>query len=72
MTDRHNSVPFYTRLESLKRKHAVISRQIEREQNNSYTADFYLKQLKRQKLLIKDQMEEVVKNLRRKSTANAA
>ena len=67
MQDSSTSVSFYTRLETLKRKHAVLDRQIKKEQGNSDTADYYLKQLKRQKLLIKDQMEDIVRGLRRKS-----
>ena len=67
MSKGSSSVSFYTRLETLKRKHAVLDTQIRKEQNNPNTADYYLKQLKRQKLFLKDQMEDVLTSLRRKS-----
>lgn len=64
------SLQFYTRLETLKRKHAILDQQIAKEERNPNTADYYLKQLKRQKLLLRDQMEDIVRGLRNKS-ANA-
>lgn len=62
-----SSTSFYTRLETLKRKHSILDNQIRKEQKNPNTADYYLKQLKRQKLFIKDQMEDLLINLRRRS-----
>lgn len=45
------------RLNSLKRKHASLSALIEREQMRPGVNETYLKQLKAQKLLIKDEIE---------------
>ena len=46
-----------SRIESLRQKHAVLSNQIEKAQNNLGTSDFYLIQLKKQKLVIKEEIE---------------
>jgi hypothetical protein len=70
MSSNTASVSFYTRLETLKKKHAMLDRYIAKQQRDPSTADFYIKQLKRQKLLLKDQMEDLMGQLRRKS-ANA-
>jgi hypothetical protein len=61
------SVSFYTRLETLKKKHAALDDHIAKQQRDPSTTDFYIKQLKRQKLLLKDQMEGLMRDLRRKS-----
>ncbi|MCB1531589.1 MAG: DUF465 domain-containing protein [Alphaproteobacteria bacterium] len=47
-----------TRLEALKKKHALYKEQI-REAQKSPAADFYLKQLKKQKLLVKEEIEGI-------------
>ena len=61
----NTSIPFYTRLESLKRKHSELKNNIRNQQNNPAVADYYLKQLKQQKLLVKDQIEDVIGTMRR-------
>lgn len=49
-----------SRLESLKEKHAVLSAQIEKAQNRfGGSADFYLTQLKKQKLVVKEEIEGI-------------
>ena len=48
-----------SRIEALRQKHAILSHQIEKAQNNLGTADFYLTQLKKQKLRIKEEIEGV-------------
>ncbi len=45
-----------SRIEALRNKHAVLSNQIEKAQNNLGTADFYLTQLKKQKLVVKEEI----------------
>ena len=57
-----DSLPL-TRLESLRSKHALYKTQIKEAQKSPATADFYLTQLKKQKLQIKEEIE----NLRRAS-----
>jgi hypothetical protein len=42
------------RLESLQRKHSMLSALIEREESLPSANDSYIRQLKRQKLMIKD------------------
>lgn len=66
-TGTSTSTQFYTRLETLKRKHAVLDQQINKGQKDPSTAEYYLKQLKRQKLLLRDQMEDMIRGLRNKS-----
>jgi hypothetical protein len=70
MSEQGTSIAFYSRLQTLKRKHATLQVEIENEQSRPASADFYLKQLKRQKLFLKDQIEDLVGTLRRNS-ANA-
>lgn len=52
------SVPV-TRLESLQSKHSELSQKIERELQSPSAADFYIHQLKKQKLLLKDEIEKM-------------
>lgn len=42
------------RLDALQRKHSMLSALIEREENLPSANDSYIRQLKRQKLMIKD------------------
>lgn len=44
----------HERSESLQRKHSMLSALIEREESLPCTNDSYVRQLKRQKLMIKD------------------
>ncbi|MCB1682456.1 MAG: YdcH family protein [Rhodospirillales bacterium] len=44
-------------LKALKEKHADLSRQIEEARKDLSTTDFYLTQLKKQKLIIKEKIE---------------
>lgn len=46
-----------SRLETLRQKHADLSRKIEREQAFPGATDFYLRQLKKRKLMLKEQIE---------------
>tara|TARA_Y100001001_G_C7985079_1_gene300865 strand:- start:469 stop:678 length:210 start_codon:yes stop_codon:yes gene_type:complete len=47
------------RVEALRRKHMMISRQIETESKNPYVNERYVKMLKRQKLMLKEMIEGV-------------
>lgn len=70
MTDQPHPI-LYARLESLERQHKQLDSEIAEEQKSSAAAvDYYLKQLKRRKLLVKDRMHAVMSDLRDK-TANA-
>lgn len=59
MTARGLSATQNTRLEALRQKHAVLKSRIEEAQNIPSTTDFYLRQLKKQKLLLKEQIEGI-------------
>lgn len=47
------------RLESLQRKHSMLSALIEKEENQLTSNEDYVRKLKRQKLMIKDILEGV-------------
>lgn len=47
------------RLDSLQRKHSMLAALIEREENQPASNEGYVRQLKRQKLMIKDILEGV-------------
>ena len=48
-----------SRLEALKTRHAVLSSRIEEAQKSPATADFYVRQLKKQKLTLKDEIQQI-------------
>lgn len=48
-----------SRLEALKQKHAILSMRIEEAQRSPSITDFYLKQLKKAKLILKEEIEGV-------------
>ena len=50
-----------SRLEALRKKHALLSLQVEEGHRNPSTCDFYLKQLKKHKLMIKQKMHETAR-----------
>lgn len=45
-----------SRIDALRQKHAHLSNRIEEEQRRPALADFYLRQLKKEKLLVKEQL----------------
>ncbi len=62
MTDRGTSAissSSATRIEALRHKHAVLKHRIEVMQGMPSTTDFYLKQLKKQKLILKEEIEGI-------------
>jgi hypothetical protein len=48
-----------SRIEALRHKHALLKHRIEVMQNLPSTTDFYLRQLKKQKLLLKEEIEGI-------------
>jgi len=48
-----------SRLKALRQKHAVLASRIEEARRRPSTSDFYLQQLKKQKLQIKEMIEGV-------------
>lgn len=59
MPSRALNASHTSRLQALRKKHTVLSSQIEEELKRPYITDFYLKQLKKQKLLLKDEIENM-------------
>lgn len=59
MTARGSSASHESRLEALRQKHAMLSTRIEQEQRRPSATDFYLRQLKKQKLLLKEEIENI-------------
>ncbi len=57
MSDRHVSSALPARVEALRARHSALSRKIESEQIRPSSSDWYLKDLKRQKLKIKEELE---------------
>ena len=63
----HVHTPPQERLDALRQRHAVLSQRVDDALKSPGTTDFYLSQLKKQKLLIKEELE----GIRRDKTANA-
>lgn len=66
MTTRGTSASYAAHLEALRKKHAQLESQIAENQKGRSTTDFYIKQLKKLKLLVKEEIETVSRK-----TANA-
>ena len=47
----------HSRLRALRDRHAVLSSQVEQAHKSPSTTDFFLRQLKKQKLILKEEME---------------
>jgi len=50
-----------SRVEALRAKHTALSERIREEQKRPSSADYYLRQLKKQKLQIKEEIEGIRK-----------
>ena len=48
-----------SRLEALRQRHAILSSRIEEAHKSPSTTDFYLRQLKKQKLVLKEEIEGI-------------
>ena len=46
-----------SRIEALRQRHQILSSRVEEAYKSPSTTDFYLRQLKKQKLMIKEEME---------------
>ena len=57
MTSRVLSSSQPSRLEALKSRHAILSTRLEDAQKSPSTNDFFLRQLKKQKLMLKEEIE---------------
>ena len=66
MADRPLAPPSRAHLKSLEGKKQKLERRIAEEEKSPSSADFYLKQLKRQKLLIKDKIYSLMDELEEK------
>ncbi len=58
MTANVSELPVNARLEALKAKHNALSKKVEDAQKDLSTTDFYLSQLKKEKLVIKEKLED--------------
>lgn len=60
MTERGTSISSpASRIEALRHKHALLKHRIETMQTLPSTTDFYLRQLKKQKLMLKEEIEGI-------------
>jgi hypothetical protein len=59
MTLRGHVSSQVSRLNALQEKHAALSSRIEEAQHSLSTTDFYLRQLKKQKLVLKEEIENL-------------
>ena len=48
-----------SRLEALRKRHEILSNRVEEAHKNPSTTDFYLRQLKKQKLVLKEEIEGI-------------
>ena len=48
-----------SRLEALRNRHSLLSSRIEEAQKSPSTTDFFLRQLKKQKLMLKEEIEGI-------------
>jgi len=61
MKERGIQHAYISRIQALRNKHAILNQRIEEVQNRPSTTDFYLRQLKKQKLFIKEEIEGIRK-----------
>lgn len=61
MTLRGHASSQVARINALQEKHAILSSRIEEAQHSLSTTDFYLRQLKKQKLILKEEIEGIRK-----------
>lgn len=57
----------YSRLKALREKHEALSQQIEDAQRSLSTRDFFLSQLKKQKLVVKEKLERFQSRMQEKA-----
>ena len=57
MAQRYLSDTQISRINALRQKHRILSSQLDQASKSISVSDFYLKQLKKQKLFLKEQIE---------------
>jgi hypothetical protein len=57
MSARASAVVPQNRVEALRSKHSILADRIEEAQRQPSTTDFYLRQLKKEKLFLKEKIE---------------
>ena len=66
MASRYLSSAQVSRVNALRKKHRILSQEVDEARKGLSVCDFYLKQLKKQKLFVKEEMEGL-----RQTAANA-
>lgn len=66
---RPNAVFINERVNALKEKHANLSVRVDNAQKDKSTTDYYLNQLKKQKLFLKEKLFREMARVKRKSKA---
>ncbi len=61
MASRYLSSTHQSRIESLRKQHEILSGKIDEARKCVSVSDFYLSQLKKQKLMLKEQIEGISK-----------
>ena len=59
MAQRYLSDTQVSRINALRQKHRILSSQLDHARKNISVSDFYLTQLKKQKLFLKEQIERL-------------
>jgi hypothetical protein len=62
MPSRGTTSSQVSRLKALQEKHAILSNRINEAHHSPSATDFYLRQLKKQRLLLKDELEGIRKS----------
>jgi hypothetical protein len=61
MAHRGTATTYISRVQALRNKHALLSAQIEEAQRSPSATDIYLQQLKKQRLVLKEEIEGIRK-----------
>ncbi len=64
MSRKSTHMPLYGRMKRLSDKKRKLDDCVAKEDQLSISADYYLKQLKRQKLLVRDKMQRILNELK--------
>jgi len=59
MASRYLSPKQISRIEALRQKHSILSTEIENSYKKVSVSDFYITQLKKQKLLVKQELQSM-------------
>jgi hypothetical protein len=72
MQDRGISETYVSRIIALRARHALLKARVEEAYRSPATEDFYLKQLKKKKLQLKDQITEIAEGEERGAVRQAS